>query len=140
MPRIGLVWAGNPGHDNDRWRSMPKAALLRLATARPDLEWVNLQFGDPDGPHFADFAATAQAIAGLDLLVTVDTAAAHVAGTLGVPVWLMLAAEPDWRWGATGETTPWYASARLFRQNRLGDWEPVIRAVEAALPPAERGE
>jgi Tfp pilus assembly protein PilF len=139
-PRIGLVWAGNPGHDNDRWRSMPKETLLRLVAARPDLDWVNLQFGDPEGPRFSDFAATARAIGDLDLLIAVDTAAAHVAGTLGVPVWLLLAAEPDWRWGITGSTTPWYASARLFRQGRLGDWKPVIGAVEAALPPAESGE
>ena len=139
-PRVGLVWAGNPGHDNDRWRSMPKEALIGLAAVRPDLDWVNLQFGDPEGPRFADFAATARAVADLDMLIAVDTAAAHVAGTLGVPVWLMLAAEPDWRWGVAGETTPWYASARLFRQDRLGDWGPVIAAVEAALPPAEGGE
>lgn len=139
-PRIGLVWAGNPGHDNDRWRSMPKETLWPLVAARPDLDWVNLQFGDPEGPRFADFAATARAIGGLDLLIAVDTAAAHIAGTLGVPVWLMLAAEPDWRWGMAGETTPWYASARLFRQQRLGDWLPVIAAVAAALPPAEGGE
>ncbi len=139
-PRVGLVWAGNPGHDNDRWRSMPKDALLQLAMRRPDLDWVNLQFGDADGPRFADFAATARAIGGLDLLVAVDTAAAHIAGTLGVPVWLLLAAEPDWRWGLAGEATPWYASARLFRQRRLGDWGPVVNAVEAALPPAEGGE
>lgn len=139
-PRIGLVWAGNPCHDNDRWRSMPKDTLLRLTAARPDLDWVNLQFGDAEGPRFADFAATARAIGGLDLLISVDTAAAHIAATLGVPVWLLLAAEPDWRWGLSGETTPWYASARLFRQTRLGDWAAVIAAVEAALPPAEGGE
>lgn len=142
-PRVGLAWAGNPGHDNDRWRSMPKDTLHRLVDLRPDLDWANLQFGDPAAPAFADFAATARAVAGLDLLVCVDTAVAHIAGTLGIPVWLLLAAEPDWRWGISGTTTPWYASARLFRQDRLGDWGPAIAAVAAALDrlfPTEGGE
>lgn len=138
-PRIGLVWAGNPAHDNDRWRSIDRQELEPLIAARPDLNWVSLQYGDADAPPLDDFAATARAVAGVDLLISVDTAAAHVAGTLGMPVWLLLAAEPDWRWGMTGETTPWYASARLFRQERLGDWQPVIARLAASLP-AERGE
>jgi Flp pilus assembly protein TadD len=143
-PRIGVVWAGNPEHDNDRWRSMPLSALAPLFAARPDAAWISLQTGAaevqaeacpalrrPAPP--ADFLETARRIAGLDLLVTVDTAAAHLGGLLGVPTWMMVAAEPDWRWGLTGERTPWYASLRLFRQTALGDWTAPVAKAAAAL-------
>lgn len=145
--RIGVAWAGNPHHDNDRWRSMRWDDLAPLLGARPDLDWVSLQAGEtaadaPPAPPMPDFAATARAIAGLDLVIAVDTAVAHLAATLGVPTWLLLAAEPDWRWGQSGATTPWYASARLFRQTRLGDWRPVLRELAGALAslPAQGGE
>jgi len=142
-PRIGLVWAGNPAHDNDAWRSLPLPALAPLLAARPDAAWISLQTGEAaaqavampqlrtlDPP--ADFRVTAQRAAALDLMISVDTAAAHLAATLGVRTWILLAAEPDWRWGPDRSTTPWYAEARLFRQQALGDWaDPVARAADA---------
>ncbi|PPT05152.1 TPR repeat [Geitlerinema sp. FC II] len=80
-----------------------------------------------------DFADTAAAIAFLDLVVTVDTSVAHLAGAMGKPVWLLLAKVPDWRWGLTGETTPWYPTMRLFRQRRRGEWETVLADLDRAL-------
>lgn len=81
----------------------------------------------------ADWLDTAERVQALDLLVTVDTAIAHVAGGLGVPVWILLAAIPDFRWGLTGTTTPWYRSATLYRQEKVGDWRPVLERVAADL-------
>ncbi len=142
-PRIGLVWAGNPEHDNDRWRSMPLSALAPLFAAMPDAAWIGLQTGAAAAqadafPRLscaeppADFLESARRVAGLDLLITVDTAAAHLGGCLGVPTWMLVAAEPDWRWGLKSRRTPWYASLRLFRQIDLGDWSaPVAAAAEA---------
>ena len=145
--RVGVAWAGNPRHDNDRWRSMRWADLAPLAASRPDWQWLSLQVGAeapdaPPAPPLPDFAATARVVAGLDLVITVDTAVAHLAASLGTPTWLLLAAEPDWRWGLAGATTPWYRAVRLFRQTRLGDWGPVLRELAAALAslPAQGGE
>lgn len=140
-PRVGLARAGNPAHDNDRWRSIGAADAARLVAARPDIAWVSLSPGaamppEVETPDLPDFLATARLAAGLDLVISVDTAAAHLAAGLGVPTWILLPAEPDWRWGWRGETTPWYASARLFRQADLGDWPPVLAAVAAALATA----
>jgi ADP-heptose:LPS heptosyltransferase len=84
-------------------------------------------------PHFGDFADTAAAIAQLDLVITVDTAVAHLAGALGKPVWILLAFSPDWRWLLEREDTPWYPTARLFRQSIRGDWEGVFERVATAL-------
>jgi tetratricopeptide (TPR) repeat protein len=84
-------------------------------------------------PHFGDFADTAAAIAQLDLVISVDTAVAHLAGALGKPVWILLAFSPDWRWLLEREDSPWYPSARLFRQHQRGDWEPVFARVAQAL-------
>jgi ADP-heptose:LPS heptosyltransferase len=84
-------------------------------------------------PGLRDFSDTAAAIACMDLVIGVETAVTHLAGAMGTPAWLMLAHRPDWRWGMTGETTPWYASARLFRQRRTDDWASVTQAIAAAL-------
>ena len=149
---VGLVWAGNPAHSNDRNRSLPAADAVRLLTllrrtaaAIPQLRLVALQHGpradelhDPLGmpSHAAelpDFAATAALVAALDLVITVDTATAHLAGALGIPVWLMLPYAPDWRWQLGRPDSPWYGSARLFRQPEPGDWNATLRAVAAAL-------
>ena len=102
---------------------------------------VNLQVGPRAGeaglpdlsPLLTDYAETAALIANLDLVLTVDTSVAHVAGALGVPCWVMLPFAPDWRWMLGRDDTPWYASLRLFRQPRPGDWDAVIDAVDAAL-------
>jgi tetratricopeptide (TPR) repeat protein len=141
--RIGLVWAGNPAHSNDRRRSAPLAALAPLFAAAPGA-FVSLQVGPgaaeaarfglvDNAAALTDFAETAALVAGLDLVITVDTAVAHLAGALGVPTWVMLPYAPDWRWLLHREDSPWYRSLRLFRQNQPGDWPGVIARVAAAL-------
>ncbi len=139
-PNVGLAWAGNPAHSNDRRRSIPAAALARIL-AVPGTNFVNLQVGLHAGEiglgdlssRLPDYAETAALIAALDLLITVDTSVAHVAGALGKPAWLMLPHAPDWRWLLRRDDTPWYASLRLFRQPQPGDWDSVIAAVTDAL-------
>jgi tetratricopeptide (TPR) repeat protein len=142
-PRVGLVWRGRPDHKNDRNRSMPAAALATLT--RLPVGWVSLQQGATEaelevlgpirhlGDAFGDLLDAAEAIAALDLVVTVDTALAHLAGALGKPVWLLLPLAPDWRWMVGRSDSPWYPTARLFRQPRIGDWDSVIREVATAL-------
>jgi tetratricopeptide (TPR) repeat protein len=138
--KIGLAWGGNPAHSNDRRRSLPPEALARLL-ALGGGSAVNLQVGPRAGetglpdlsPFLTDYAETAALIANLDLVLTVDTSVAHVAGALGVPCWVLLPFAPDWRWMLGRNDTPWYDSLRLFRQPRPGDWGGVIDAVAAAL-------
>lgn len=139
--RVGIVWAGNPRHSNDRHRSLPPADLAALLRWRR-AGWVSLQVGPRAAesglpslaPALTDFAQTAAAVAALDLVITVDTSVAHVAGALGVPCWVMLPFAPDWRWlPSAGPRTPWYDSVRLFRQPAPGDWASVIADVGAAL-------
>jgi tetratricopeptide (TPR) repeat protein len=144
-PRIGLVWAGNPGHDNDRRRSLPAGAFAPLLAApglsAPGLNAIALQFGAQRGAYpipdamtmVRDYADTAALIASLDAVVTVDTSVAHLAGALGVPCHIMLSSACDWRWGQAGADSPWYRSVRLHRQERLGDWSKPIESVMAAL-------
>jgi tetratricopeptide (TPR) repeat protein len=143
-PNVGLAWAGNPAHSNDSRRSIPAAALDRIL-AVPGINFVNLQVGpraDDIGladlsPLLGDYADTAALIAVLDLLITVDTSVAHVAGALGRPAWVLLPYAPDWRWLLGRDDTPWYASVRLFRQPRSGDWDAVIATVVGALAGCE---
>ena len=146
-PRVGLVWAGNPHHRNDAFRSVPLAALAPLG-ATPGLSLVSLQKGPGAeqlrdaplglflynlGPQLTDFADTAAALLHLDLLITVDTAVAHLAGALGRAVWLLVPAVCDWRWLEERADSPWYPTMRLFRQHRRGDWAPVVARVAATL-------
>ena len=158
-PRIGLAWSGRPSHANDRNRSMPFAVLAPLLDA--GMRWISVQQeirpadeaalrADGRVEHFGaeigDFADTAALLGQLDLVLSVDTAVAHLAGTLGLPLWLLLPRDPDWRWLAGREDSPWYPSARLFRQAVPGDWAGVAGRVSAALaewrrraaPPAQR--
>jgi tetratricopeptide (TPR) repeat protein len=123
---VGVVWRGRASHGNDAHRSLTSlAALELLADAGARL----FDLSDPIG----DFADLAAVIDQLDLLVTVDTAAAHLAGALGKPCWVLLPwFRGDWRWLAQGETSPWYPSIRLFRQPAFGDWEGAISALAAA--------
>jgi tetratricopeptide (TPR) repeat protein len=142
--RIGLVWAGNPAHSNDSRRSIPVAAVAPLLAAAPGA-LVSLQVGTRAAEaaqlpglidHTAaltDFAETAALVAGLDLVITVDTAVAHLAGALGVPTWVMLPYAPDWRWLLHRVDSPWYSAMRLFRQAQPGDWDGVIAQVATAL-------
>ncbi|MBE89827.1 MAG: hypothetical protein CMM76_10370 [Rhodospirillaceae bacterium] len=135
--RIGLVWAGNPEHRNDHNRSCPFDELMPLFKL-PDTDWISLQAkptGDADtciidsSTQLNSFADTAAIMAQLDLIITVDTAAAHLAGALGYPVWLMLPYAPDWRWLTDRTDSPWYPTARLYRQPKPGDWHSVIAAI-----------
>jgi len=146
--RVGLVWAGNKIHQWNGQRSLGLtqfAPLWRLAGA---VRFVSLQKGQAaaqriesqlpfameDGVATAkDFADTAAVIAGLDLVITVDTAVAHLAGSMGKPVWILIPESPDWRWGLTGESTPWYPTARLFRATRSGGWPELMAQVAAEL-------
>ena len=145
--RVGIVWQGNPSHPNDANRSCPVSALEPLASL-PGVRLFSFQVhtggaaGSPgvlDGraidlsPGLADFARTAAHLAHVDLLVTVDTAIAHLAGAMGKPVWLLVPLIPDWRWQLGREDTPWYPSMRLFRQTGRGDWGPVVERIRGEL-------
>jgi len=145
-PRIGIAWSGNPAHSNDRRRSMALRAMLPLQTESGLLCSLQTFMHDADravlvatpgivdlGCGFRDFADTAAAIMALDLVISVDTSVAHLAATLGKPTWILLPFRPEWRWGLDREDSPWYPSARLFRQSAAGDWDGVIARVGAAL-------
>jgi Flp pilus assembly protein TadD len=150
--RVGLVWAGNPDHENDHNRSMPFAHMLPLFGNR-QVGFYSLQVGErtadlqavADGDvtdlsgRLGDFGDTAGAIEALDLVISVDTAVAHLAGALGKPVWLLLPFVPDWRWLLDRDDSPWYPTMRLFRQARRGDWNEVIARVGRELGLIVRG-
>jgi tetratricopeptide (TPR) repeat protein len=145
--RIGLVWRGNPMHDNDANRSSSLLAFCPLITSSPATVFVSLQLqptldesrllqelgvADPT-VEIRSFSDTAALVMALDLVITVDTAVAHLAGALGKAVWLLLPQIPDWRWGVVGEFSPWYPTIRLFRQVTRGDWHTVVADVQRAL-------
>ncbi len=145
--RVGLAWGGNPEQSNDRNRSATLAAFLPLLEV-PGTRFYNLQVGSRVAeiaelglgdrlvdlsPHLTDFAETAAAMTVLDLMITVDTSVAHLAGALGRPSWVALTFLPDWRYHRSGTDNPWYASQRLFRQPRRGDWASVVAEIGAAL-------
>ncbi|WP_363083666.1 glycosyltransferase family 9 protein [Phenylobacterium sp. SCN 70-31] len=125
--RIGVVTSGNPKHANDTRRSLDPASAARLMSLRGA---ISLQPWDTGAQ---DFYETAQIIAGLQLVISVDTAIAHLAGAMGCPVWILVTHHPDWRWGSDGETSLWYPSARLFRQREADTWHHALDEVEAAL-------
>ncbi len=143
--RVGLVWAGNPKNTVDHRRSLPLAELAPLfAVAGVNL--YSLQRGGTPGevassglaftgalPDSGDFAETASALAHLDLIITVDTAMAHLAGALGRPVWVLLPHVADWRWLLDREDSPWYPTARLFRQTAPQAWTSVVQRVAGCL-------
>jgi tetratricopeptide (TPR) repeat protein len=155
--KVGLAWAGRSTHMNDENRSLTLGQLFPLTAARR-VRFHSLQKG-PAGAQIAnqpqafevtdfsdklfDFAETAALIANLDLIITVDTAVAHLAGAMGKPVWLMLPFIPDWRWLLDREDSPWYPTMRLFRQKEIGQWDEVISRVAGCLAElsqrAERG-
>jgi hypothetical protein len=144
--RVGLAWKGNPAHKRDRVRSMALTTMAGLLKS-PGVRFYSLQAGADQAEreslaaadvidwtsHLANFAETAALVAELDLIISVDTAVAHLAGALGRPVWTLLPYAADWRWGQEAETTPWYPTMRLFRQHERGDWRSVLRRVEDAL-------
>ena len=141
--RVGLAWSGNPHHARDRQRSLPPRLIPSLTGALhgelPGVSFVSVQRGAPPSgvvtfdDHIADFADTAGLMANLDLIVSVDTAAAHLAGAIGLPVWLLLSYAPDFRWLLDREDSPWYPTMRLFRQRRLGDWSHLLARVRTEL-------
>ncbi len=137
--KVGLAWRGSPGHENDDARSMDPSFLAPLLDV-PGVDFFSLQVGAPPprglcdlAPELNDFAETAAVMACLDLVISVDTAPAHLAGALGVPFWLALPCVPEWRWPREGGSTPWYGAARLFRQPAPGDWAGVVKAMVGAL-------
>jgi tetratricopeptide (TPR) repeat protein len=140
--RVGVVWAGNEEHVQDRQRSIP-LALLGPLFAFEGVRFFSLQLGRETetlppsvmdlAPLITDFADTAALVTGLDLVISVDTAVAHLAGALGRPVWILLAQHADWRWMLGRADSPWYPTARLFRQERFGDWAGVLEKVRLAL-------
>lgn len=149
--RIGIAWQGNPDHQADAFRSVPLKYFERLA-ARPDVELISLQNGfgteqldrwqgkspirtldssvDKSSGAFMDTAAIMKS---LDLVITSDTSIAHLAGALGVPTWIALGYIPDWRWLLERDDSPWYPTARLFRQPSMGDWNSVFERMAVAL-------
>lgn len=145
--KVGICWAGAAHHQHDNQRSMPLERLLPLAED-PKISLLSLQEGkhakdvDEIGAHLlvtdissalTNWAATGAAILQLDVVVTVDTAVAHMAGCLGVPTFLMVTRFPDWRWLLRRDDTPWYPSMRIFRQKKHGDWSDVIETIRKRL-------
>lgn len=147
-PVIGIVWAGNPGNSVDGRRSLSTAAMLKIVQTKGNAAAVSLQKGDaalemldiqcskgmiPLLDMLNLFCDTAAVIANLDLVISVDTAVAHLAGAMGKEVWLLLPKGPDWRWGLQGNSTPWYPTMRLYRQTIAGNWDDVLSEVCADL-------
>jgi len=142
--RVALAWAGNPNHINDRNRSIALARLAPLLSM-PGVSVVGIQRDVPEsdraplaglthlGEELADFQDTAAVIALCDLVVTVDTSVAHLAGAMGRPLWVLLPFWPDWRWTLGAERSPWYPDARLYRQGANGDWDAVIARLAAEI-------
>ena len=144
--RIGLVWSGRAAHKNDHNRSIPLERLVPLLS--PDAHWISLQkeFREKDaavllqhdsivhfGDDLRDFSDTAALPNLLDLVITVDTSVAHLAGAMGKPVWILLPYNPDWRWLLDRTDSPWYPSVRLFRQQQIGDWVGLVDQVKCEL-------
>jgi len=149
--RVGIAWQGSPTYRYDRQRSIPLAQFARLAEV-PGVQLISLQKGtgveqlaswqgqnalpdlgkrlDENGGAFMDTAAVMKT---LDLVICSDTAIPHLAGSLGVPVWLALPLVPDWRWLLDREDSPWYPTMRLFRQTRCEHWEDVFGRMAAEL-------
>lgn len=145
-PRVGVVWSGNAAHQNDRNRSIPLATFRGLAAAGCRFVSLQLEVRESDrqalddwpellrlGEELRDFADTAALMRALDLVVAVDTSVAHLAGALGCPVWILLPHFPDWRWMLDRADSPWYPTARLWRQPAARDWAAVLRGVRAEL-------
>jgi tetratricopeptide (TPR) repeat protein len=153
--KIGVVWAGNPEHVNDHRRSIDLQSLAPLFDVR-GTSFASLQVGsraadlktlprgkyaiDDLAPAFGDFVESAGAVSALDLVITVDTSVAHLAGALGRPVWLLLPWVTDWRWMLNREDNPWYPTMRVFRQSRDDDWIDVIARVATELKVVADGD
>ena len=149
--RVGINWQGNPGHHADVYRSVPLEVLRPLLEVG-GIDWVNLQFGFgveqlercdfadsilrlPDHVDTTDgaFTDTAAIVKNLDLVITTDTAVAHLAAAVGTKVMMLLGKVPDWRWLMEGETTPWYPTITMLRQSQLGHWDDVVHQAVTRL-------
>lgn len=143
--KVGIVWGGNTIPDPRRSCSIKSLAMLADV---PNVTWYSLQTGDSRvelndapvsmkildlGKNLHDFSDTAAAMSQLDLILTIDTASAHLAGAMGLNAWVLLPFACDWRWTMSGESTPWYPTLRLFRQTRLNEWNDVIESVRKEL-------
>ncbi len=145
-PRIGLVWSGSPQHGNDQNRSLAASLLDELVSDAAEFICLQKEFRNDDekfvqqqfnvrtfGEQLRNFSDTAALVATLDLVITVDTSIAHLAGALGKPVWILLPFAPDFRWLLERTDSPWYPSARLFRQPGFGQWPTVLAELRNAL-------
>jgi hypothetical protein len=145
--RVGLVWAGNPFHPHEFWRSIPLEQLAPLVKLE-GVTFYSLQMGAPADQlkqrgsqarvidlreEQKDFADTAAIVANLDLVISIDTSVAHLAGAMGKSVWVLLCKSADWRWMLEREDSPWYPTARLFRQSTMGNWQDVVTRIEHEL-------
>jgi hypothetical protein len=146
--RVGLVWRGNPRHGNDHNRSSRLHDCLPMITGNPKVLFVTLQKdmtteeqallqGLPNvqaiDDELADFDDSAAVMCNLDTVITIDSAPAHLAGALGIPVWILLPFHGEWRWLRDREDSPWYPTVRLFRQAAFGDWPGVIQRIDTQL-------
>jgi hypothetical protein len=148
---VGIVWAGNPAHRFDAQRSVEFDCMCRWLEKMDSVQWVILQLQrrpdelpelvrqrgwiDPFAGHAdpPDYADTAAVVAGLDLVIGVDTSVIHLAGAMGVAVWALIPFSPDWRWMLQRDDSPWYPTMRLFRQGTPGDWAKVLEEVGKEL-------
>ncbi len=150
---IGIAWQGNPGYSRDHIRSF-RLERFEPVARRPGVRLYSLQKGHGTdqiaevadrfvvtdlGARIEDLMDTAAVMKNLDLVIASDTSLAHLAGAIGVPVWVALAAEADWRWLTDRDDSPWYPTMRLFRQRRLGDWDEVFARIAAALDEPDPG-
>src|ERR1700722_696710 len=138
---IGICWKGNPEHDNDKYRSVSIETLIKAfqgvdGVILHSLQQSKYNAGLPGKLHTPDIntlVTLARQIRSMDLIVTVDTAVLHIAGSMGVPCFALIPSNPDWRWGTEGETTPWYPSVRLFRATEPLNWEEPLKRMNAAI-------
>jgi hypothetical protein len=150
--KVGVVWAGNPNHKNDRNRSIP-FELFKQILSISTVSWISLQVDQRAADlktlspgkvtdfydNLSDFAESAGLIENINLVITVDTAVAHLAGAMGKETWLLLPIDPDWRWLATGQDSLWYPTIRIFRQRHIGDWQEVLERVKVTLEAKLKG-
>lgn len=147
LPRVGVVWSGSVLHKGDKYRSIALEQFAQLFTIKAEFFCLQQEirasdqrvFNQCQNVHFVgndlhDFSDTAALLELMDIVITVDTSVAHLAGAMGKPVWVMVPWNPDWRWLLDRDDSPWYPSMRLFRQPAVGDWLSVIRIVKHVLP------
>ena len=144
--KVGIAWAGRPGHERDAYRSIKLRTLLPICEIE-GIEFYSLQKGEGEEEITAiakasqlatldarnDFDGTAALVAAMDLVISVDTSIAHLSGALARPTWILLAFAPDWRWQTAGSESRWYPTARLFRQSSRGNWPSVVSRVRSSL-------